>query len=104
MSDDWRAHANLETINTFTATDVLTCPSLKLFTTPGTFKHVLCIYNYIVISAFDITLLFVTIGLVENLVSFFSGGLLASPKMIFLPKKHKYTDTAIYFRFQCFLF
>jgi len=42
--------------NTFAATDVLTRPSLKLFTTPGTFKHILCIYDYIVISAFDVTL------------------------------------------------
>jgi len=33
-------------INTFAATDMLTRPSLKLFTTPGTFKHVLCIYDY----------------------------------------------------------
>src|SRR6218665_1424194 len=33
--------------NTFTATDVLTSPSSKLLTTPGTFKHVLCIYDYI---------------------------------------------------------
>jgi len=53
--------------NTFAATDVLTRPSLKLFITPGTFKDVLCIYDYIVISAFDLTLFFIIIGLVENL-------------------------------------
>jgi len=36
-------------INTFAATDVLTRPSLKLSTMPGTFQHVLCtcIYDYI---------------------------------------------------------
>src|SRR6218665_102662 len=34
-----------------------TC-SLKLLTTPVTFKHGLCIYGCIVISAFDITLFF----------------------------------------------
>ena len=49
--------------------DVLTCPTLKLLTTPGTFKHVLCIYDYIVRSAFDVTSFFITIGLVENLSS-----------------------------------
>jgi len=53
--------------NTFAATDVLTHRSLKLRTTPATFKHVLCIYDYNVISAFDVTLFFITIGLVENL-------------------------------------
>jgi len=36
--------------------------------------------------------------------NFFLGGLLAIPKMIFRYKKHKYTDTTIYFRFYCFLF
>ena len=39
---------------------MLTRRSLKLLTTPATFKHVLCIYDYIVISAFDVTLYFIT--------------------------------------------
>ena|SRR6218665_1740151 len=52
-------------LNTFAATDVLTRRSLKLLTTPATFKHVLCMYDYIVISAFDVTLFVATIGLVQ---------------------------------------
>ena len=44
----------LNSFNTFAATNVLTLRSLKLLTTPGTFKHVV----YIAISAFDVTLFF----------------------------------------------
>ena len=49
--------------NTIAAKDVLTRTSLKLFTVPGTFIHVQCVYDYIVIPAFDVTLFFITIGL-----------------------------------------
>jgi len=51
---------------------------------PATFKYVLCIYDYIAISAFDVTLFFVTIGLVENLKSVcienFSWGIACFPQ------------------------